>query len=462
MLLGLIAALYAAGVIFFMGHTYPNTRMGTVDVSMKSESQIAQIANSIMANYTVTTTGDGAHFAFSMKDAGVAVNGDQVGRNAVSQEPAWKWPVNLLERSHNVSDALLRDINASGLEQLVRDTVAQFNETGTDPVNASIVYDSALKEFIVDPEKPGTKLNPDKVLEAVDEAVSEMSDTAVLDEDDYEKPALLRDDPVLQTAAATASSYVKADIALVLGTDAVPAGTINADQTSQWVVLGPDYTVTFNEDAMNEWLKDYANGLDTIGTERTYTRPDGAQFTVSGGTYGWEVDTPELVAQVREAIVQGVDTTVTVPCISEGATYPGKGLPEWGMYIDLSLSEQHARCYDTAGQLVWESDVVTGTPDGTHNTPTGVFSILNKQSPAILRGEISVATGQPEYETQVAFWMPFTYQGHGFHDATWQPAFGGARFSQGWGSHGCANLPYDAAASLYDIINIGNAVVVHD
>ena len=460
-LLILAALVYGAGVFYFSNHTYPNTRMSSADISMKNESQIAQIAQAMVGNYTVSTTGDGAHFAFSMKDAGVSVDGAQVGRLAIAQNSPWEWPFNLT-KSFDATEYLMTDLNSGGLEQLVVDEVNKHNEGGADPVNASIVYDSGSKAYIVEPEKPGTKLDPYKVLEAVNQAVSDLSDTAILDESAYIKPALVATDPALQDAAATANKYVAASVHLVLGSDEVDAGTINADQISQWVSVGDDFAVTFNEEPMNNYLKEYGNSLDTIGTERTYTRPDGATFTVGGGLYGWEIDTNALVEEVRNAIMNGEQTTIRIPCISEGATYPGKGKAEWGKYVDLSLSEQHARCYDTDGSLLWESDVITGIPDGKHNTPTGVWVILNRESPATLKGEIQEATGQPEYETKVQYWMPFTYQGHGFHDATWQPGFGGSMYTEGYGSHGCANLPYDAAESLFGIIETGNAVVVHD
>lgn len=58
--------------------------------------------------------------------------------------------------------------------------------------------------------------------------------------------------------------------------------------------------------------------------------------------------------------------------------------------------------------------------------------------------------------------MPFTYSGCGLHDAPWQSSFGGSRYSSGYGSHGCVNLSMDAAASLYNLVAVGNAVVVHD
>jgi lipoprotein-anchoring transpeptidase ErfK/SrfK len=32
---------------------------------------------------------------------------------------------------------------------------------------------------------------------------------------------------------------------------------------------------------------------------------------------------------------------------------------------------------------------------------------------------------------------------------------------EGYGSHGCINLPVDNAASLYDLCSVGDVVVVH-
>lgn len=460
-ILALLAAVYLGGAFYFGGHTYPDTSMGTADVSLKSKGQITEIVDAIVNNYTVTTTGDGVHFAFSMKDAGAKVDSQSVANAVVDTYSKWRWPLELHAR-HDVTDAMTGIVDTTGLDQLVIDTVNTYNEDGTDPVNATIVYDSQAKAYVVEPEKPGTKLNPEKVVEAVTSAVVEMSETATIDEDAYIMAAVTQDDPKLREAAETASNYVRANIDLVLGTDAIPAGTINADQISQWVILGDDFNVTFNEEAMNGWLVEFGNSFDTIGTERTYTRPDGATFTVAGGTYGWEIDSAALVEVVRGAITESATTTVTVPTIAEAYRYPEqKGVADWGKYVDVSIGEQHARCYDTDGTLVWESDFVSGDPDGKHDTPHGIYQLFNKESPSVLKGEIQEDTNKPEYETEVRFWMAFTYQGHGFHDATWQPEFGGTRYADGWGSHGCINLPYDKAEELYGIIDVGNAVVIH-
>ena len=69
--------------------------------------------------------------------------------------------------------------------------------------------------------------------------------------------------------------------------------------------------------------------------------------------------------------------------------------------------------------------------------------------------------GTPEYESFVNYWMPFKGNSVGLHDATWQSAFGGSRYLQGFGSHGCVNLPLDKAKELYGMVEPGDVVVVH-
>jgi len=121
----------------------------------------------------------------------------------------------------------------------------------------------------------------------------------------------------------------------------------------------------------------------------------------------------------------------------------------FGTYVDVNLSTQKLRYIDN-GNVVLVSDVVTGKPSTP--TPAGTFYILTKQSPSVLVGA--------DYAAPVAFWMPFTSVGHGFHDANWQPWFGGDRWTYA-GSHGCVNMPYWAAAELYGRVWVGSRVSIH-
>ncbi|MFR3228588.1 MAG: L,D-transpeptidase [Mediterraneibacter gnavus] len=58
--------------------------------------------------------------------------------------------------------------------------------------------------------------------------------------------------------------------------------------------------------------------------------------------------------------------------------------------------------------------------------------------------------------------MQVTSSGVGFHDATWQTAFGGTLYQiPGTGSHGCINMPLDQAGALFNMIEPGTPVIFH-
>lgn len=459
-LLVLVGAAYGAGWWYFSNHYYPNTTLSGNDISNKTVEEVASIADSIGQSYAVTVKGDDVSFTISAKDVDAGVDGRALATRALESSNPIMWPLEM-QQSRDFSDLIVESFSAGGFDEELKRQVDAYNETAVDPKNAFIEKDPDTGLYRVHPEEAGTKLKAEPIMAAAAEAVVTMQPEVVIPEDATVQPEILSTDEKLVKTVEEANTYCKANVELVLGDPGIYVATVGPEQLSQWVSVSEDYKVSFNEDALTDWIVELARTMDTIGTERTYTRPDGATFTVSGGTYGWEVDNGALIDQVRDAVRSGYEGTLVVPTLSEGYTWNGVGAPDWGAYVDVSLGEQYARFYGTSGELLWESAVITGTPDGEHDTPPGLWRILYMESPATLKGEIQVATGQPEYETKVQYWMPFTNSGHGFHDATWQWAFGGTSYRDGYGSHGCVNLPYSAAEALYGLVAPGNAVIVH-
>ena len=103
------------------------------------------------------------------------------------------------------------------------------------------------------------------------------------------------------------------------------------------------------------------------------------------------------------------------------------------------------------GKLILESDFVSGNLAKGYDTPTGTFPVQYKERNATLTGE--------DYETPVKYWMPF-YRGVGFHDAWWRDEFGKDIYKTN-GSHGCINMPTEAARTMFEQIERGVAVVVY-
>ena len=132
-----------------------------------------------------------------------------------------------------------------------------------------------------------------------------------------------------------------------------------------------------------------------------------------------------------------------------------------GIFIEIDLGAQHVKMFD-GGNVIWETDCVTGKTADGHDTPQGVYYINdNMQSGNVeLRGEIDPKTNEPEYISYVKYWMPFIGNGYALHDADWRSSFGGDIYKND-GSHGCVNLPPDKAAELYGLVSVGTVVVVH-
>ncbi len=455
-IVAVLAIVYVAGAIFFMGRFFPNTFTGDTDLSMRPVSEVQQQLDQAIADYELTVTGQGFRLELSAEETGINADTAAVVQSMHADANPWAWPVELF-RTHDETGKLAASYNESGLGETVRAAVDAFNAEKAAPVNATIAFDESLGAFAVVPEQAGTALDVEAVIKKVDDAVISLEESAKLTSEDLQQPTLLSTEPKLQQAADQANAMITANLTLTLAGDV--AAEVNAPLISQWIVLGEDLSATFNQDALVAWVDELTANCNTVGTTRTYTRPDGKVITVSGGPYGWEVDRDALLAQVQEAVKAGTVASQEIPCASHGSAYNGPGDRDWGSrYVDIDLAEQHVYFYDESGALIWESDCISGTPDGEHDTSVGVFWLNGKESPSML---IGYENGKKIYETEVSYWMPFDGNSIGLHDASWQPGFGGSMYAQGYGSHGCVNLPVGKAAELYNLLQPGDCVVSH-
>ena len=455
-IVALLAVVYLAGALVFMDRFLPRTTVGDLDVSLKSSAEVQGMLADVIDDYVLKVEGQGFSLKLSAAEAGMRLDGRAATDAMHASANAWAWPLEIL-KAHDESDKLAATYNESGLGDTVRAAVDEFNKTATPPTDAVIAYSEAKGAFIVEPEAVGTALSYDAVIKAVDDAVLALQPTVKLGADVLQQPKVLSSDPKLTAAAEQANTMIKADLVLTMAGGT--AGEVNADLISQWVRLGDDLSATLDEAALTAWVDELAAACNTVGTQRTYTRPDGKVVTVAGGVYGWSVDRDALLNLVKESVAAGTVQTAEVPCTSVGTGYNGAGAQDWGLrYCDIDLAEQYARFYDETGALIWESPIVSGIPDGVHDTSVGVYWLNQKASPSKL---IGYENGKKIYESDVQYWMPFVGNVIGLHDADWQSSFGGTRYRDGAGSHGCVNLPPYKAAELYGIIQSGDVVVSH-
>lgn len=457
--LGTLAIIYFAGVFVFSGHFLPRTTVGTMDISLKTPEQVQTDFEAKVGDYNIAVKGHGLNMKISSEDAGLDIDAVAMTDAIASGQNSWAWPIDIFY-PHDVTQSMTDALSATKLSEVVQGAVDEVNATATDPVDAHVQFDPASKKYVIAEEKQGTKLDYETVLQDIVVGAMSLSPQVIITDADLVQPAVLKDDERLFKACEEANELVKADITLTL--DGTTAAEVDAEAISNWVTITPEFTATLDEGAMDKWIGELASKFNTVGTKRSYTRPDGKQVTVSGGDYGWKVNSSELASTLSAAILAGSTETISIPVLQSGNGFSGIGNKDWGnRYVDVDLSEQYARFYDSDGTLIWESHIVSGAPTSSRATPQGVYDINSKGTNVTLVGRDTDGDGKPEYETPVKFWMPFKGNSVGFHDATWQSAFGGSRYRNGFGSHGCVNLPYSKAESLYGLIKVGDVVVVH-
>ena len=456
-LVGVIAIVYLAGAFAFMDRFMPNTTIMGEDVSLKTTAEVQDMLTDVAKSYQLSVSGQDFSLTLTSSDLGTAINSQSVTDAMHADASPWAWPFEIF-RTHDETDKLAT--SNGKLDEAVRKAVEAFNEQAEAPRNAGLDYDGSASQFVVRIETTGTALDADKVVEAVNAAVAELEPSVALTEDALQQPTLFSDDERLTRAADEANALLKADFSLNLGD--TPVAQVDADQIADWMRLRDDVSVGIDEGLVAAWVQDMASACNTYQARRTFTRADGKEVTVSGGVYGWIIDKDQLQKTIMDGVNSAQTGDVAIPCEQEAGAYDGLHGRDWGpRYVDVDLDEQHARLYDENGSLVWESDIVTGTPDGEHDTPEGVYVVNNKESPSKLIGQMEPETGEPEYKTEVKTWMPFVENYIGFHDADWQSAFGGSRYSSGYGSHGCVNLPPEKSVELYDLVEVGDVVVSH-
>ena len=452
-----LVVAYGVGVGVFMGHFYPNTTGAGIDLSMKTVEEASAALEANVVNYNLTIDGKDMDLAISGDDIGFSLSGENVAAKMLEQSNPWLWPYEVFQ-THDTTDAYTTNFDEAKLASILDTAIAEHNETATPSQDAKLGYVESTKKIGIVPESYGTLLDAHQVVAKVNEAVSKAQRKVTLDDKDVVAPTVLSSDPGLTKAAQNAEKISHADVKLTI--DGEPVAEINAKQYAEWLAIGEDYSVKIDEDKMNASIADLCAGFNTVGSERTYTRPDGKVITVSGGEYGWLADTDALLTAVQDAVANNTVGTIEVPVLQSAQVFTGAGEQDWGSrYVDVDISEQYVRFYD-GGEIIWESDCITGAGyDYERITPEGVNYVTNKANNVPLRPWENGR--QVEEPTYVTYWMPFIGNMIGLHDAWWQPYFGGSAYLDGLGSHGCVNLPTYKAAELFDIIEVGDVVITH-
>ena len=455
-ILGVLAIVYLAGAFIFMGRFFPNSSIIDMDISGKTPEEVHQMLDGVLGDYTFKVEGHGLSLTLSAADMGMSLDSQSIADGLLCEMNPWAWPYEVFQ-NHDDTDDLVSTFEETKLADTIHAAVEEANARGTAPKNAMVAYDAAEHAFVVVPEEEGNTLLADKVMDEVARGTVNFAPKVTLSDAVLARPEVLSSDPALAAARDEANKYVSAPVSVTMeGTERL---AIDADAIAAHITIGDDLSVTYDPEPLVAMVKEQVNAMDTTGAERAYARPDGKQIVVKGGDYGWITDSEATAEAVREALVNAVGGPIEITMKQRAAQAPDQYGRDFGArYIDVDLTEQYARFYDSDGSILWESDIVSGKPADGRATPEGTYYIKTNDGKSVLRGY--KPDGTKDYETEVAYWMPFKDNSIGFHDAGWQAQFGGDWYLE-HGSHGCINLPPEKAEELHGLLSVGDVVVVH-
>ena len=478
--LGLVAIVYIVGVVAFSQVAYPNTTIAGVDISFSNASSAATKVNSAWKHYKLTVSGDDFSWTYQPKSDEPIVDGETAAKEIISHNEAFMWPARLVESLSGKTKTAVatnevnldQDVDLSMLsnafdqkqfEEDLGAAIDAFNEGRSGTFEASSSYDEQAGKFTVEKARSNEKLSRKHVIKYAElelASLAESVDITKIGNDAYEPLNGTLTNDQIQAACDAANNFLGVNVTLKLNGE--DAGKVDGSSVLQWISFADPAKPTLDTSQISSWAAELANGFNTVGSTRWWTRADGKQCAVEGGDFGWSIDSSSLAKQVEDAINNKQTGEIEIKYSQKADTFTAKGEPDWKAYIDVDLSEQHARYYDESGNIVWEANFISGKP-GEDATPEGVWQINSNDGGSTLIGAKDPETGKPKYESPVSYWMPFEGNMIGFHDATWQndKSFDNAESYKWCGSHGCINLRLADAKALHDCIKVGLCVVVH-
>jgi len=445
-ILGIILIIYLAGSLFFRNHFYIRSKVNGVGASFRTaQSTYDKIINSA-DKYTISfIDADGNVInEVSSSELGVGVNYDESEvQTLLDSQSGFNWvlrlfvPAEYYTATGNSYDAAKVTAVASSLD-------FSNQSSTTESQDATIQFDG--EKFVIVDEVYGDKITEEGVEEAIIYAVENLqTEINLADGTCYEKPSVLASDANIQKAVDVLNNYMDTDIHYDLGegiTEEIPV-----DTKATWFTWDDSFNVSFDRDAIGEYVNSMGDKYNTYGKKKEFTTTSGETIEVPAGSFGWRIAYDGEIDAIIADLEGGEDVTRDFTYLYYGTSH---GEHDYGnSYVEVNLTEQHVYVYKD-GEMVFDTDCVSGKISANHGTHTGVYPIAYKQTDATLKGD--------NYESHVNYWMPFN-MGEGLHDATWRSSFGGAIYKTG-GSHGCVNLPLSAAEQIYNIVEAGWPVIV--
>ena len=460
----LLAAIIGAFVFYYLTQSYQYTdkfMIGTfVNGNDVSGQTVAEVEEDIRARvedtYSLTLTfRDGEQETITPEEIGYRYVSTGEVEEAMNNQNPLTWVLRNMGQTVEIDVPENHTFDEAKLAEVVK-AMPEFQvENVVTPTNAYLNI-TDKNEFEIVPETQGNAPIADAILPALNELVtnSEMEGNLNDIKGSYETPTVTADNPDLIYQRDNLNKFLSTKITYKLPKDATK--TIDRGMLINWITRQDNGYYYLDDTTIHDncakFVAEIAAQVDERHNSIPFPSTNSGTINLSCAEYGHVIDQPgETEALFKE--LKDCTSEEKEPLYSLNKNVdPRFG----GTYVEADLTNQHVYYYEN-GQLILDTPCVSGTKyDSSRHTVLGLYSIYYKQRNRTLQGPM--VNGVPSYTSFVNFWMPF-YKGYGLHDASWRGSFGGTIYYSS-GSHGCINLPYNAAATLYEHTEVGTPVIV--
>ena len=441
--LTVLAGVYVAISFYFSSHFFFRAkingwRVGGMDLTAAEEKVGDGVEDYLL---TVFDRDGGKHHVYGADIACSYVPDGSVEKLLNAQNPV-QW-VGAIFAPHESEVPITMEYKEELISQAVESMDCFQKENITDPESARI--ELGEDGYHVEKETPGNRMVFERVLAKVKQAVSAGETSVQLTDEDYVSPEYTSESKEIVETMERIEKYENATIDYQIKDSKEQLGK---EQIRDFLTVD-GFNVSLKEDKITDYVQMLASKYNTYADVRKFKTSSNDTVEIGGGDYGWIVDKPGEAEQLKADLKAGKPVS-REPVYSQRAYVEGKD-DIGNTYVEIDYTKQHMWYYEN-GELVVESDVVTGNINKNNGSPDGVFKIVYKDSPAVLKGE--------DYESVVTYFMPFAYN-VGIHDASWRGGKFGGEIYKSSGSHGCINAPLEVADTIYKKIEVGTPVIAY-
>ena len=461
----LVLLVVCAGVVYAAncsGRALPGTSVAGTSVAGMTRDQVVSTVNQRADATNVTLTVEGKTTKASLNEAGISVDADETADAAMKGSTSFPAFVSALFSERDIEPVVTVS------DESIKKLAASANSTLTSEMkDAAVVVAEDGESFTVTPAQMGNGVSAVDVAAAVKQAGATLTSVTQDVSVHQMEPSITTENA--QAAAEKANALLETNIEISDGID-----TFSAERSDkvQWVeFLTKDDGSLDTPSISTVKVADWVNALAATTDVKPQNRVDnvdssGNVLTVAReGKKGLKTNNTEQVTKdIIAAMTDGkayeglfhyddVEPGSETKQVAEGTENLVYQAAEGEKWVDISLADNSVTAYIGGKVAGGPYYMVPGAPDTP--TVTGTFHVYLKYDVQTMRGENADGT---KYETEGVPWVTYFTGSYAMHGAPWRSSFGWSGYG---GSHGCVNMPVDAAKFIYDWTDMGDTVVVH-